>query len=211
MLDILKNFDAAEKGEKPSAGAASTNEMKSILESFNKVTTGETIVTESEVDECGGMPMQAGMTNMPQEQGNPVTMNVNINASGKENVDDLIALMKLVSGDSAEPHAGHDMDMSAMKALIAAPAEDDVEEEWDNSPEEDYRDHETMTKDLSGGINRQKKSYKAAQPGDNAMAAESIKAQLWAALNEKKATEGKYKSDAQRKAIHAAKDEKKKK
>ena len=46
-----------------------------------------------------------------------------------------------------------------------------------------------MTKDLSGGINRQKKQYKAAQPGDNAMAVESIKKQLWAALQEKKTQE----------------------
>ena len=43
-----------------------------------------------------------------------------------------------------------------------------------------------MTRDLSGGINREKKSFKAAQRGDNAMAVEAIKAQLIAALAEKK-------------------------
>ena len=36
-----------------------------------------------------------------------------------------------------------------------------------NSPEEDYKDHNYMTKDLSGGINREKKAYAAAQDGDN--------------------------------------------
>ena len=66
-----------------------------------------------------------------------------------------------------------------------------MEEDWDNSPEESYADHNTMTKDLSGGINRQKKAYAAAQDGDNAMAVEnSIKEQLWAALNEKMTAEG---------------------
>ena len=62
-----------------------------------------------------------------------------------------------------------------------------------------------MTKDLSGGINREKKAYKAAQDGDNAMAVEtSIKEQLWAALNEKKAdiktTEGRGKGRGKKKS-----------
>ena len=44
-----------------------------------------------------------------------------------------------------------------------------------------------MIHDLSGGINRKKKAYKAAQDGDNAIAVESIKDQLYAMLSEKKA------------------------
>jgi hypothetical protein len=45
-------------------------------------------------------------------------------------------------------------------------------EEWSNEPDETYQDHEYMTKTLSGGINREKRAYAAAQPGDNAMAVE---------------------------------------
>ena len=45
--------------------------------------------------------------------------------------------------------------------------------EWDNEPEEDYGDHLDLIKRLAGGLNKEKKMYKAAQPGDNAMAAES--------------------------------------
>jgi hypothetical protein len=68
-----------------------------------------------------------------------------------------------------------------------AVAEESVEEaDYANEPDEKYDDHEVMIKDLSGGINREKKSYKAAQRGDNAMATESIKSKLWAALAEKK-------------------------
>jgi hypothetical protein len=63
----------------------------------------------------------------------------------------------------------------------------DVEEGYDNEPDEQYDDHETMIHDLSGGINRKKKAYKAAQDGDNAIAVESIKDQLYAMLSEKKA------------------------
>ena len=61
--------------------------------------------------------------------------------------------------------------------------EDDVEEAgYDNSPEEDYKDHTYMTKDLSGGINREKKAYAKAQDGDNAMAVEELQAALRDAL-----------------------------
>lgn len=60
-------------------------------------------------------------------------------------------------------------------------------EGYDNEPDPEYQDHKYMTKDLSGGINREKKAYKAAQRGDNAMAVEDIKATLMKALSEKKA------------------------
>ena len=59
---------------------------------------------------------------------------------------------------------------------------DEEVEEWDNSPDEEYKDHQYMTKDLSGGINREKKQYKAAQPGDNAMAMEQLQNELRDAL-----------------------------
>ena len=64
---------------------------------------------------------------------------------------------------------------------------DNMGEAYANEPEEEYSDMKTMTKDLSGGINREKKAYAKAQDGDNAMAVEAIKAQLMAALSEKKA------------------------
>jgi len=58
-------------------------------------------------------------------------------------------------------------------AIMGMDMEDDVEEAgYDNSPEEDYKDHQYMTKDLSGGLNREKKAYVKAQDGDNAMAVE---------------------------------------
>lgn len=223
MHKILKNFDDASTGKKPGAATANANEMKAILESFDRVAT---------VEECGMMPdsMPAAM---PQKEGSPVSMNISLNASGKENVDELMALLKgagigqptpvkpMPGGaafdldtDGANdmeielPSKGQEMDMATMRQIIAT-GDKDVDEEWDNSPEERYSDHETMTQDLSGGINRQKKQFKPSAKGDNPMAVESIKDRLWAALSEKKTTEGKYKSDAQRKAIHANKDKKK--
>ena len=202
MLDILKNFDAAEKGKKPSAAAADVNGMKAILESFNKV------------EECG---MEGTEMAAPMSSGHPVT--VSITASGKENVDELMAILR---GAGVEQHVdmpmAHDAhidtdshnvgepDMAAMKAAIMGVEEaEDEEEDFENSPEDsegapEYQDHNFMTKDLSGGINRQKPkgSERVKDP-----AVESIKEQLMKAL------EGKYANDAQRKAVHAAKSKKK--
>lgn len=85
---------------------------------------------------------------------------------------------------------------------------DAVIDEWDNSPEEEYKDANYMLNDLAGGINRPKKQFAKANDGDNAMAVEnSIKEQLWAALNEKKAdiktTEGRGKVMAGRGKVMA--------
>ena len=38
--------------------------------------------------------------------------------------------------------------------------------------EEEYQDTAYMTKDIAGGINREKDAYPSAQPGDNAMKAD---------------------------------------
>lgn len=59
--------------------------------------------------------------------------------------------------------------------------------DWDNAPEEKHADHNTMIKDLSGGLNREKQMFKPAAKGDNPMAVESIKQRLLVALSEKKA------------------------
>ena len=193
------------------------------------------------IDECGmGEDMAPGMPAM--DQGQPVTMNVNMTASGKDHVADLIDMMKNAGlGDAEEVSAktlSPRMDMERLRGLVDEPGDEDTDEayspgdenaegmvsnccsapvqderngtgrcsacgegceavaeeaveEWANSPEgsegdEDYRDADYMTRDLAGGINREKKQFKAAQPGDNAMAAEAIKAELYAALSEKK-------------------------
>jgi hypothetical protein len=113
---------------------------------------------------------------------------------------------------SSDPHSD---DMDDMRRMISISSDDDESlmqpdeepdeepesnEEFANAPDEKYADHNTMTKDLSGGINRQKKSYKPAAGGDNPMTKmhgtvtkESIKETLWAALSEKKTTEGRGK------------------
>lgn len=162
------------------------------------------------------------MEQMPgQNSGSPVTMNISLNASGKEHVADLVAMMKNAGLSSAEEFSPEMMpmrqDMENFRGMVdgdketssempaIAPemdgpgmADDDDDdasmkkgemglEGYDNEPDEEYQDTSYMTKDLAGGLNREKKAYKSAQDGDNAMAVETIKAQLLRALNEKKA------------------------
>lgn len=175
---------------------------------------GKKMLNESVVDECGGsMPMA------PQTQGNPVTVSVNFNASGAENVMELLNLLKNSGLQSADgpsmPSQGMRMDMENFRNIVDAGDDDENEidvkfdmddengikgmskaesESWGNKPSEIYADHQTMTKDLSGGLNRQKKMFKPAAKGDNPMAVkqegvnkDDLKSRLLQALEEKKA------------------------
>ena len=185
MLDILKNFDAAEKGSKTSVAGAEKSEMKTILESLQSVT------------ECGDMPMEA-----PMAGGQPVT--VSITASGKENVDELMAILR---GAGIEQHvdmpmahdthidtdshnvAGQEMDMATMRQIMAAgekedePEMDMEKEEWDNAPDEEYGSEDDVLP-VGDDLHRSK-DRKAVRTVDPALET-SIKARLMHALSEKK-------------------------
>ena len=165
----------------------------------------QTLTESEQLAECPP-EMAEGPGMAPQmSQGNPVTMSVNLNASGAEHVQDLINMMKNAGMGDAKPAADAMMpmrqDMERLAAMMDEPGDEDPNEEMEpvedeveeyaNSPEgvedePEYSDHKKMVKDLSGGINREKKMYAKAQDGDNAMAVEAIKAQLMAALAEKK-------------------------
>ena len=182
------------------------------------------------LQECGIEEGPMGMPPAPVDQGSPVSMNVSINASGKDHVADLLDMMKNAGLGDAKPvdakMLSPRLDMERLRGIVDEPDmdmddlkpgmqkepcpkcgkvhigmsacndsienDDEPVDEWENSPEgsegdPEYRDTEYMTKDLSGGLNREKKAYAKAQDGDNAMAMEDIKAALYAALSEKKA------------------------
>ena len=167
--------------------------MKAITEASMNISMNG--ADSREVGELIRILQNAGMNSAPKDDAMPMpVMNPH---------DDIKHTLSMIDDEPMGPPS-----CSTCGGMHAedSPCDKTVEEivdEWDNSPEESYSDHQTMTHDLSGGINRQKKMYPAAQRGDNAMAVESIKNQLLLAL------EGKYKNDAQRKAIHANKMKKK--
>lgn len=241
--------------------------MKDMIQRMTEIEDTKKDQLNESIIECGDMPPAP----MDMDRGNPVSINVNMNASGKDHVEDLLDMMKkagLGGAEEVKPTGmpmRHDMEkfrsivdpdsdpkmlpkpgekpaidmedvnieeggmkdelIKAMEKIAADGYElldsaldgamgpdvqkylqdmyndvavdnglhpdDDFEkihdrmmdqieddygmgESYANEPEEDYKDTEYMTKDLSGGINREKKAYKAAQRGDNAMAVESL-------------------------------------
>ena len=190
-------------------------DMKKLIQKMTDIEAGKKMLNESVIDECGGsMPMA------PQQQGNPVTVSVNFNASGADNVMELLNLLKNSGLQAAEgpssPSQGMRMDMEHFRDIVDAGDDEDDENEidvkfdmddeegikgmskaesakWDNEPGEIYGDHQQMTQDLSGGLNRQKKMFKPAAKGDNPMAVkhegvnkDNLKSRLLQALEEKK-------------------------
>ena len=168
------NADAQQRGVQ--TASKEYNMKKAIKEaSMNISINGD---SAAEVAELASILKNAGMdTHSHSDDMLPKAKEMPTMAMEPDGHDDMVSKMRM-------------MDEPAPDASPCGMGEDDVEEDWDNSPDEAYADTQTMTHDLSGGLNRQKKAYPKAQDGDNAMAVEaSIREKLWAALNEKM-TEG---------------------
>ena len=135
-----------------------------------------------------GVQVAEKETNM-KKQVKEASMNISMNGSSSAEVAELIAILKNAGMESNIPHmhAEPDMPEPPMGDSPCGMGEEAVDEEWDNSPEETYADHHTMTKDLSGGINREKPkgAIRAKDPAVHQTVESSIREQLWAALNEK--------------------------
>jgi len=244
--------------------------MKKLIESMDHI------------EECGMTEMPAMAPPAPEmDKGNPVTVSVSMNASGKEHVADLLDMMKnaglgdaapaadammsprmdmeRLSGIMGEPEDGLDdkeMNLPAIADLdggedesyatemddeedeLAADIEDPMDDEeaetedmsdegtytikvkgknmdsqnelarlaglptnevddeveeaggdYENEPDEQYSDLSAVIPD-GDDLHKQKKSHPATAGGDNPMAIENIKAALYAALTEKKMSEG---------------------
>jgi hypothetical protein len=142
-------------------------DMKKLLESL---------------DECGMNEMPPMAPPMDQHEGNPVSMNVSLNASGKEHVEDLINMMKN-AGMGGAKEVSPDMmpmrrDMERLRDIVdgpkmklPAPEEMDTEEGYDNEPDEEYGSIDDV---IGSGddLHKSKKGYKAAAGGDNPMTTE---------------------------------------
>jgi len=95
------------------------------------------------IEECGveeGMPMVPPMPPQPEEdKGNPVTMNVSMNASGKEHVADLIDMMKNAGMNGAKEVTPDMMpprqDMERLRDIVDGPKDmDDLKPGMQDEP-----------------------------------------------------------------------------
>ena len=86
------------------------------------------------LDECGamedGMPPMAPP--MPRDDGDPVSMNVSLNARGKEHVADLIDMMKNAGLKDAEPVSQEMMpmrtDIERLRDIVDGPKDKDMDD-----------------------------------------------------------------------------------
>lgn len=153
---------------------------------------------DTEIEECGMPGMSAmpsgmmGMRDEPPKQADSVTMNVSMNGSGAGGIRDLMSLLrniehggeeemnmpaeepiiqiaKSLDGDD-EMHHHHDHDHE--EELLGS-----VGEELANEPDEMYGDMSSAVPD-GDDLHKSKTMHRRAQPGDNPMAAESLKAKL---------------------------------
>ena len=79
------------------------------------------------IEECGMTEMPAAMPAPEMDKGNPVTVNVSMNASGKEHVADLLDMMKNAGLGGAEPVGAKmlspRMDMERLSGIMGEPAD----------------------------------------------------------------------------------------
>ena len=137
------------------------------------------------LEECGMAPMGAPE---PMDRGTPVSMNVSLNASGKEHVEDLINMMKNAGMSGAKevgpvdmPAMPMRMDMERLRDIVdgpkelPAPEDEELEDEpiegYDNEPDEQFGDLDAVTRS-GDDLHKRKKAHPAVAGGDNAMALE---------------------------------------
>ena len=141
---------------------------------------------------------------MATETFNEASMNISMSGTDAREVSELVGILKNAGMEEPRMMAikalpsmdKPSMDMPPMGMDREGPPspcgeEDEAEynelmDEWDNSPDPEYKDDDYMLRDLAGGINKPKKSYPATQLGDNPM---SIRETLWNALQEKYRTD----------------------
>jgi hypothetical protein len=121
-------------------------------------------LSEDQVAECG-MPMPGPMGSPNND---PVTLNVSMNARGTDSIRDLLDILK------GNMHGDGDDSVEGPKGMIIGmngPKEIDLDEKFENEPEEEVATVADVTNPPSNDLNRPKQMYQAAQPGDNPMAA----------------------------------------
>jgi hypothetical protein len=75
-------------------------------------------------------------------------------------------------GRAGQDDAMGSQEMGRMRDMMTAPEEEKQEETFDNEPDVKVQNTDTLVNTMSGGMNRQKKTFPKVASGDNPMAAE---------------------------------------
>ena len=161
--------EAKDKGDmdKDGENEPDDKEYRDNKDAAIKKATGDKEVDES-LDECGPM----GSTG---SQPDNVSMNVSLNGSGAGGIRDLMDVLRSI--EKGNHDHDHDQDSDMDKIALKLNSEN---EEFDNEPKPEYKDIKYMTKDISGGLNKEHGQYKKEYPGDNPMAVKQLENKLGA-------------------------------
>lgn len=143
---------------------------------------------------------------MTKKVNEAASMNISMNGDNSAEVAELVALLRNAGMEKAEPVSDmpmykdkHDDMVSKIQMMdpeqepMDSPSpcgmgeeEENVGEEWDNSPDEEYRDDDYMTRDIAGGLNRPKPTgaLRAKDPAIRNEEVNKYKAQLAKDLEE---------------------------
>ena len=187
MVQILAGLQQAQSDQKD-------NNMN-FNEVYKKIATIDGVLAESSVQECGEMP--PAPTGAPTQ---PMTMSVNLNAQGEEDISSLMRLLTKVNPDmmpkGAEaplPSVGPELTIGGPGAKVSSPSDaikgdmmkllpldDEKEEEaYANEPDEMNAGIDAVTHD-GNDLNKAKGTYPKVAGGDNPM--QKVKEELAAAL-----------------------------
>ena len=138
-------------------------------------------ISEDTVEECGG---PIGMPGNPNQQ-DSVNLSINMNGSGKGGIRDILDILRNIDGGEEEIDLpGIELDIDDLgqghddhgnhghEELMGG-----VGEELANEPDEMYSGLDASVHS-GDDLNRSKAMFRRSQPGDNAMATESLKVQL---------------------------------
>lgn len=122
----------------------------------------------------------------------PVSEAIKIQVDSPEEADMIMQVLNKLDGmDGDQPEMGPPDDaeqMASFRDMLIDPespgeedcgcGDSDMEETYGNEPDEEYKNVKAITQDVAGGLNAPHKQYKKEYPGDNPMAAETIKRKL---------------------------------
>ena len=91
------------------------------------------------------------------------SMNISMSGDNAGEVSELVSILRNAGMQDAKPVTPDMMPPMAKTISMVdephdhgAPCGEDVDEEWDNSPDEEYKDDDYINQDLAGGLNRPK-------------------------------------------------------
>ena len=170
MKNLIQQLTDLETNQKLNESLEECGDQTQTPQTEHPVSVNITAAGKSHVNDLLGMMKNAGLENA-EEVGDETVMPM------RHDIEKFRSAVDVTPGEdemNTAPEFTGDIELEKP----ALESNDEYEEEHfanaysDDEDEEEYQDTAYMTKDIAGGINREKDAYPSAQPGDNAMKAD---------------------------------------